>query len=42
MNEHAEILAALEARDGAELSTILRRHLAGKLAALTEALQEPR
>lgn len=42
MKEHAEILSALEARDGAELSAILRRHLAGKLSALTEALQEPR
>lgn len=40
MQEHAEILSALEARDGAKLSAILRRHLAGKLAALTVALQE--
>lgn len=40
MKEHAEILSALEARDGMKLSAILRRHLAGKLAALTDALQE--
>lgn len=41
VHEHAEILAALEARDGAKLSGLLRHHLAGKLAALTRALQEP-
>lgn len=40
MEEHNEILAALEARDGARLSVTLRRHLAGKLAALTLALHE--
>lgn len=40
MDEHGEILAALEARDGARLSILLRRHLAGKLEALTLALQE--
>ncbi len=40
MEEHAEILSALEARDGVKLPAILRRHLAGKLAALTSALQE--
>lgn len=38
MAEHRDILSALEARDGAKLSAILRRHLAGKLAALTRAL----
>lgn len=40
VQEHKEILSALEERDGAKLSLILRRHLAGKLAALTLALQE--
>ncbi len=42
MKEHAEILSALDARDGVKLSAILRCHLAGKLSALTEALQETR
>lgn len=40
VEEHKEILSALEQRDGARLSVILRRHLAGKLAALTRALKE--
>lgn len=40
MEEHHEILLALEARNGAKLSATLRNHLNGKLAALTIALEE--
>lgn len=36
--EHREILAALEARDGAALGQALKRHIANKLTALCERL----
>lgn len=36
--EHGEILEALEARDGARLGAILKRHIANKLASLCERL----
>jgi len=38
VREHEEILAALVARDGARLKTLLRDHLAHKLALALEAL----
>ncbi|MEM9147992.1 MAG: GntR family transcriptional regulator [Pseudomonadota bacterium] len=37
--EHAEILAALEARDGPRLGAVLRQHIANKLTSLIERLQ---
>ncbi len=37
--EHEAILAALEARDGARLGAILKRHLAGKLETVKAALE---
>lgn len=39
VREHEDILAALVARDGARLRTLLRDHLAHKLALALEALQ---
>jgi DNA-binding GntR family transcriptional regulator len=43
VEEHAQILAALEARDGAKLSRILKKHLANKLATVKDWLsrQQP-
>jgi DNA-binding GntR family transcriptional regulator len=38
VDEHREILNALEARDGARLSRLLKQHLANKRAAVSEAL----
>jgi len=40
MEEHRQILDALEARDGARLAGILRNHVVGKLVALTKAFNE--
>lgn len=39
--EHQDMLAALEARDGARLQALLRDHLANKLTLVMEALGEP-
>ncbi len=39
VSEHQAILVALEARDGAKLSAILKAHLAGKLATVKEWLE---
>lgn len=40
VDEHQEILAAMEARDGARLGAVLKRHLANKLSTLLAQLPE--
>lgn len=40
MHEHAEILAALETRDGARLSVILRQHIENKRETVKAALRD--
>ena len=39
MAEHAEILAALEARDGARLAELLKMHLMSTLAAVKATIE---
>lgn len=40
VEEHREILAALEARDGARLGLVLKQHIANKLSSLRAQLEE--
>ncbi len=40
VREHEQIIAALEARNGAELGAILKSHLANKFETVKEALQD--